>query len=155
MFRTRNVYFMIFLVSLVSMLWSLYFQYFWDPVLNFQAWKFFHSQGWFIPCVLCRWARIFMYPLVWISFLGWWKKRDYSDLILIPSFLGILLEFYQNFLAEKLEWYSTFCDPTTSCLTKWVNYFGFITIPFLCLTAFVIIFALAVRLKKNLKTNNH
>ena len=153
--RTRTIYIWIFLISLVSTLGSLYFQYFWDPVVNLQAWNLFHWNWGFVPCLLCRWARIFMYPLVWISFFAIAKKRDYSELIILPSFLGILLEFYQNYLAEKVEGYSVFCDPTTSCTTKWVDYFGFMTIPFLCLVAFVMIFVLGLMLKNNFKTWRH
>lgn len=152
--KPSTIYKLIFLQALVATLGSLYYQYFWDPVVNLQNWNFFPDKSWFNPCLLCRWARIFMYPLVWISFMWWWKKRDYSDLILIPSFLGILLEFYHYFLVEKIEWFSAFCDPATSCGTKWVNYFGFITIPFLCLVAFIVIFILALMLKKNLKNLN-
>ncbi|MEI7478478.1 MAG: hypothetical protein WCJ81_08685 [bacterium] len=66
--------YVILLVAVVSMLGSLYFQYFGNPVTNIAAGSLFPSGAGFTPCVLCRWARVLMYPLVWLSILGLMRK---------------------------------------------------------------------------------
>ena len=58
----------IFFQSLLATIGSLYLGFYGDPVLNF-----FYTGDWFNPenafaiCDLCRYARILMYPLVFIS----------------------------------------------------------------------------------------
>lgn len=97
------------------------------------------------PCHLCRWARILMYPIVWLSVMALWKKR--TDIIVYVrniSYAGIVLELY-HYLLQKTNWldfmsFNSFCTKANPCAaSQQVNYLGFITIPFLCLIAFIVI----------------
>lgn len=143
----------IFIQALIAMLWSLYYGFYGDPVQNIIAGIFFPWWG-FDPCELCWYARILMYPIVLISLIALIKK-DYRsvDTILPFSILGIGLEIY-HYVLQKTQidaWFM--CTGAHPCAALEVNYFWFITIPFLCLTAFVVIFVSALIIKFTLKNN--
>jgi disulfide bond formation protein DsbB len=94
---------------------------------------------------MCWFARILMYPIVVISLVGMIKKSlDYTS-VLILSGLWILLEWYQyryQMTHSDSDIKSFICGvwDQASCAATDVIYWWFITIPFLCLIAFCIIF---------------
>lgn len=135
----------IFLQSLVAMVGSLYYSTFGDPVANLAAGNLFRTGYAFTPCNLCWFARILMYPIVFISYVGIAKKdKCFTDYVLALAIPGILLEIY-HYAIQKLPIQTHFgCSLENPCNALQVNYFGFITIPFLCLVAFLIITILAV-----------
>lgn len=130
----------IFIQALLAMLGSLYFSNFGDPVENFQLGVFWLYGFGFDPCLLCVWARILMYPIVPISLVGFFKKaKDIHHYILPLAVPGIILETY-HYALQKTQFESPFeCTGANPCAALSVNYFGFITIPFLCWTAFATI----------------
>lgn len=148
--------YLILVQSILAILWSLYYQYFGDPVANTLTGNLFPAWAWFIPCVLCRWARILMYPLAITSFISIRRKEPEIVHYIFPiSIMWILLEVY-HYLLQKTSWLdflwgSTFCTRANPCNALQVNYFGFITIPFLCLVAFVVIFIACIAIKRSLK----
>jgi len=130
----------IFLQASLAMLGSLYYSYFGDPIVNIQTWELFSAMNWLSPCQLCRWARILMYPLVIISWIGIWQQSSTFVRYVLPfSIIGIFLEIY-HYLLQKFNITTNFtCTFSNPCNALEVNYLGFITIPLLCLIAFVII----------------
>lgn len=102
------------------------------------------------PCVLCWYQRIFMYPLVVIIAVGILKKDKTLPFYVLPlSILGAIVAFYHNLLYFKILPESTTpCLLGISCTTRFFEWFGFVTIPFLSLTAFVVITACMVFLLK-------
>lgn len=104
----------------------------------------------YIPCELCWIQRIFMYPLVVIYGVAAIKK-DLSIALpgLILSGIGMFISIY-HYLIQKLPALQEIggsCGDIP-CNLQYVNYFGFITIPFLAGTAFIIIFVLHIVLLK-------
>lgn len=100
----------------------------------------------FVPCELCWIQRIFMYPLVLIYGVAM-IKRDVSVALpgLIMSGIGMFISTY-HYLLQKLpalQEVGGSCGPVP-CNLQYVNYFGFITIPFLAGTAFIVIFTLHI-----------
>lgn len=137
---------LIFLQASVAMLGSLYYSNFGEPFRNIANGMFFHGDGGLMPCHFCWWARIFMYPLVFISAMGLIKKDNrFTDYVLPLAIPGFILECYHYYI-QKMPVQNFFeCAPGNSCsATQAVDYFGFITIPFLCLTAFAVIISLSV-----------
>lgn len=130
----------IFIMSLVATLGSLYYSNFGDPVINLQSGQLFHSGNGLDPCHLCWWARILMYPIVFISgFALLDNNRKALRPIMALSVLGTGLEIY-HYVLQKFDIATTqMCTQANPCAALKVDYFGFITIPFLCLTAFVVI----------------
>lgn len=143
--------YLIFVVSLVATLWSLYYGWYWDPVSNIMSWDLFNSENAYLPCELCWFARILMYPLVLISLIAIIKwDRKIVDYIIPISFIWTLLETYHYILQKFPILTSAVCTYNNPCSALEVNYFGFITIPLLCLIAFLIIFIVSMVIKKSL-----
>lgn len=135
----------IFLQAMVATLGSLYYSTYGDPVVNFVAGNFFPYSGGFTPCELCWFARILMYPIFPMSAVALAKEdRRFTDYVLPLTLPGIALEFYHYGL-QMWDFPNPFrCTAANPCSALQVNYFGFVTIPFLCLTAFVIITVLSL-----------
>jgi disulfide bond formation protein DsbB len=138
---------LIFIQSLVATLWSLYLWFYWDPILNF-----FYSHDWFNPanafgiCDLCRYARILMYPLVLISWVALIRNDNKAYWYMIPSVvLGLMLETFHYTLQMFPIETSFKCTAANPCMAFYVRYFGFLTIPWLCWVAFIIIFLAILR----------
>jgi disulfide bond formation protein DsbB len=111
--------------SIVATLGSLYF----SEVMKFP------------PCVLCWYQRIFMYPLVFILAVGMVRKDKKIYTYVLPlSVTGLLIAIYHNLLYYQIIPESIApCVNGVSCTTKFIEWFGFITIPFLSLVAFSVI----------------
>lgn len=93
----------------------------------------------YAPCVLCWWQRVFLYPLVPLLALALFRKDHgavrYGWALAVP---GTLLALYHT----VLSYVSTdgACDPSgVSCAARYVWEFGYVTIPLMSLTAFVLI----------------
>ncbi|MEN9529651.1 MAG: hypothetical protein RI932_1524 [Pseudomonadota bacterium] len=93
------------------------------------------------PCVLCWYQRIAMYPLVAIIGAGIILKDARLRFYALPlSVSGIVISVYHNLLYYKVIPDSIKpCTSGVSCTAKQIEWFGFITIPLLALTAFFII----------------
>ena len=92
----------------------------------------------FVPCNLCWYARILMYPLVVILGVGIIRRERQALYYAGPLVLaGWLLTLYHSLIQWGIIHETiTRCIATVPCTTKYVNYFGFITIPFLGWLAF-------------------
>src|SRR5260221_3159903 len=134
------VAYLIFLQALVAMLGSLYFSTYGDIVKNLLARNIFPVDNGLLPCELCWFGRILMYPFVAVSLIGMIKEvHHFTDYILPLSTIGIGLGAF-HYALQKLNIANPFgCTLSNPCNALQVQYFGFITIPFLALTAFTII----------------
>ncbi len=134
------VAYLIFLQALVATLGSLYFSTFGDPWKNILAHNLFPVDNGLLPCELCWFARILMYPIVITSFVGMLKEdRHFTDYILPVSVLGIFLDTF-HYALQKFHVVNPFgCTLSNPCNALQVQYFGFVTIPFLALVAFIVI----------------
>ena len=120
--------------SFIATLGSLYFSEFLD----------------YIPCELCWYQRIFMYPLVIILGIGAIKKDASIALYsLILSGIGGCISIY-HYSIQKIDFlgdHSISCG-IVPCTGEYINWLGFITIPFLALIAFIIIFVTSLLILK-------
>jgi disulfide bond formation protein DsbB len=94
----------------------------------------------FVPCSLCWYQRIFMYPLVFILGIASFRQdRRIIPYVLPLSIFGGLIAFW-HVLEENIPSLSIpVCNVGVPCTVKYVNYLGFITIPVMSLTAFTLI----------------
>ena len=128
-----------FLFALIATLGSLYF----SDVLGFP------------PCVLCWYQRICMYPLIAIFGVGLAREERSALWYSLPLVvIGWGIAIYHNLLYYKLiPEHITPCQRGISCTAKQVEYLGFITIPFLSLTAFTILIVLLALARKGFRQN--
>ena len=94
------------------------------------------------PCKLCWIQRIFLYPQVIILGLALWKKtKDAAEYCLALSVIGAVIAGYhfygQSFNPSALP----ACDVAggASCALRFFVEFGYVTIPMMSLTAFLLI----------------
>lgn len=126
---------MIFIVSLIAMLGSLYFS-------EFRLYE---------PCEMCWYQRILMYPIVLLSFIGVIKDDINAGLyVRLMSGIGLLVSTY-HYALQKIPAFGDSANACmgVSCTVQYINWAGFITIPLLALTAFVVIFILSFFIKKD------
>jgi disulfide bond formation protein DsbB len=93
------------------------------------------------PCSLCWYQRILMYPLVFIIALGIIDKDERMPRYALPlSITGTLIAIYHNLLYYNILPESVApCTAGISCTVRQIEWFGFVTIPFLSLMSFVVI----------------
>jgi disulfide bond formation protein DsbB len=107
---------------------------------------YFSEVRGYVPCVLCWYQRILMYPLAGIIAVGLLRRDWHLPYYVLPfSVFGLGVSTY-HYLLEKTDIFAgaAACRQGASCTTQWINWFGFVTIPFLALTGFLIITLMAV-----------
>lgn len=111
---------------------------------------FFSDVMKLVPCKLCWLQRICMYPLVFIIGVGLIIKDKKVPYYVLPlSTIGWVIAFYHVLLYNKiLPEAQGFCEAGVSCTTKYVSYFGFLSIPMMSLIAFTLITAATLYYKK-------
>ena len=105
----------------------------------------------FPPCKLCWYQRIAMYPLVILLYIAILKKdKKIAVYTLSLAIIGWGIALYHNLLYYKILPDSIKpCELGISCTTKYIEWFGFVTIPLLAFIAFtIIIIALGLYHKK-------
>ena len=129
--------FLSFLISLIATLGSLFF----SEIMNF------------IPCSLCWYQRIFMYPLVFLFLINLLFPDDKIFKYTFPLVVvGWIISVYHNLLMLKIipENLSP-CVQGVPCSVDYLNWFGFITIPLLSFFAYTSILILLIMLKRKNK----
>jgi disulfide bond formation protein DsbB len=93
------------------------------------------------PCVLCWYQRIAMYPLVLIIGIGIISKDVRMKIYALPLCLvGLAISVYHNLLYYGIIPESIMpCQQGISCTSRQIEWLGFITIPLMSLTAFILI----------------
>ncbi|MEE6452046.1 disulfide oxidoreductase [Gottfriedia acidiceleris] len=123
--KQQSILFFTWIVSIIATLGSLSFS-----VIN--HWT---------PCSLCWYQRIFMYPIVFIIGIAFYKNKIKDIIYVLPlSFIGMCISIY-HILIQKvpaLKETATQCGPVP-CTGDYLNWFGFITIPMLAFVAFLLI----------------
>lgn len=112
----------------------------------FTAWvamcgSLFFSEvlGW-RPCILCWYQRILMYPLAILLAIGIIRRDRGIYIYVLPFSIGGGSVSLYHYLLTKTTWFPPpACAADIPCTVDYLNWFGFINIPFLALTAFLII----------------
>jgi disulfide bond formation protein DsbB len=111
------------------------------PALTAMLGSLYYSEvAGFIPCTLCWYQRILMYPLSLIILIGILKRDEFLPSYVLPfSMLGIGFSSYHYLIQLGVIAHSAACSSGVPCSGRYVNYLGFITIPLMALTAFILI----------------
>lgn len=129
----------------------------WVQAVVATAGSLFYSEVMgYVPCELCWYQRILMYPLVIIYGVALWKrdiKMALPGLFLSGIGAGVAVYHYMLQKVPAFHEMGGACTGGVPCNAIYVNYFGFITIPFLAGVAFLVIFILHLFLLKELRRN--
>jgi disulfide bond formation protein DsbB len=111
---------------------------------------FFSEVAGFVPCELCWYQRICMYPLSILTLLAALRADYRVARYLLPlPVVGAGISIYHLLVENGAVKQTQACllSAPGGCATKWINKFGYMTIPTLALTGFALCFgflALAV-----------
>lgn len=135
--RQDNILLSMWVVALIATAGSLYFS---------------EVRG-YIPCTLCWVQRIFMYPLVLVIGIAYVQKNvRIAATTLIFSVIGGCISIYHYGL-QKLDFLADSAPSCgqVPCTGEYINWLGFITIPFLALIAFILLAGMSAYLLKTFK----
>jgi disulfide bond formation protein DsbB len=120
---SRSSYYIALLVVWVAMCGSLFLSEVW---------------GW-LPCVLCWYQRILMYPLALILPVGILRRDTALYMYVLPfSLLGAGVSLYHYVLVKTDLFPEPPCNINIPCTVEYLNLLGFINIPLLALIAFLL-----------------
>ena len=107
---------------------------------------YYSEHAGFVPCELCWYQRIVMYPLVIVLGVAW-LRRDAKVWITVLVFvvIGAPLSLY-HWLVERVPAFaeSSSCSVTAPCTTPWFEKLGFVTLAWMAMSSFVLIGVLMV-----------
>lgn len=132
--KIREVFFqyafnLAFIVALIATLGSLFY----SEIAKYE------------PCKLCWFERIFMYPQVILFGIAIWKKHtEIWIYTLTLSIIGLLITIYHYILqlGVTIPLPCSVVGYAASCSKKFFLQYGYITIPMMALTAFLLIILL-------------
>jgi disulfide bond formation protein DsbB len=103
---------------------------------------YFSLHAGFIPCELCWYQRIAMYPLAPLLLMMALTNDKRAARYLIPfPIVGLGFSIYHILVENGVVHQTSQClvSAPGGCATKWINEFGYITIPTLAATAFALL----------------
>ena len=101
---------------------------------------FFSEIAGFIPCELCWYQRICMYPLSILTLLIAVHGDHRVARYLLPlPVVGAGVSIFHLLVENHVVATPQGCQIGAGCTVKWINEFGYMTIPTLALTAFVLL----------------
>jgi disulfide bond formation protein DsbB len=113
------------------------------PVVAMTGSLYFSQIVHMIPCELCWYQRIAMYPLVPILAVGAFRGEAGVWRYALPlPLIGILVSAYHVVIQYGPSGVPQPCGTGVSCATRYVSVFGFISIPLMAATAFLLLIAL-------------
>jgi disulfide bond formation protein DsbB len=116
-----------FLIAAAAMAGSLYF----SEVANY------------VPCRLCWFQRIAMYPLAVILLVAALRRDRGVRWYAIPlAALGAAVSIYHYLVEWHPQLEGDACDPTNPCSLVWFREFGFVTLALMALCGFISIIVL-------------
>ena len=96
----------------------------------------------FLPCDLCWFGRIFMYPLVFISGVGLYLRDVRAALYAIPlAIAGVVVSLYHYYIERggaSLYTCSSEAAGGVSCARSYLFEFGYVTFSMMSLTLFIL-----------------
>ncbi len=135
--KRQLFFYLAWLVSVIATLGSLYFS---------------EIRG-FIPCELCWYQRILMYPISLLLGIAIFRGDFSVKIYVLPmAVIGWCISLF-HYLEQKVPGFAEIkpCSNGVPCNAEYINWLGFITIPFLALTAFTLIIILLAFIKNDSK----
>lgn len=118
---------------------------------------FYSEYAGYNPCKLCWFQRIFMYPQTLLFLIAYFlnDKKVFKYSIVLSTF-GLIIALYHYFLQFGII-KSNNCAVigySVSCVKQFVAEFGFVTIPLMASSAFLLLISYGLLVLKNQKNEN-
>jgi disulfide bond formation protein DsbB len=98
---------------------------------------YFSEVANFVPCTLCWYQRIAMYSLAIITTIAALRKDDIRVYVTVLAAIGAIISTYHWLLERFPSIDAGVCSKAVPCDLVWFEKFGFVTLPFMALTAFI------------------
>jgi disulfide bond formation protein DsbB len=114
---------------------------------------FYSDIAGFAPCDLCWWQRVFIYPQAVLFLVALLKKKrggeessvfQYSAAL---SVIGVLIAAYHYYGAAFNPSFLSCAASAVSCAKTYFTSFGYVTIPVMSLTGFLLLLAIVISVK--------
>lgn len=94
----------------------------------------------FVPCRLCWFQRIAMYPLAVILLVGAIRRESVVKFYALPlALIGLAVSIYHNLVQFFPSMEGGSCDPLNPCSARSIAVFGFMDLPFMAGAGFIVI----------------
>ncbi len=94
----------------------------------------------FVPCRLCWFQRIAMYPLAIILLVGAIRREVVVRYYALPlAVIGMAISIYHNVVQFYPSLEGGSCDPLNPCSARSIAVFGFMDLPFMAAAGFIVI----------------
>lgn len=96
-----------------------------------------------VPCTFCWYQRIAMYPLVALLGIAAWRKdHDIRVYAATLAVIGAAIAAYHRLIQVFPDLGGSACSTGVPCTAAYFTQFGFVTIPYMALSGFLLILAL-------------
>lgn len=101
---------------------------------------YYSESAGLIPCELCWYQRIAMYPMVAIFAVGLWKRDSAAWRFAMPlMMIGLGISSYHYLIQRVPSLDAGTCSNAVPCSSAYFFEFGFISMPYMALSAFAAI----------------
>ncbi|CAN5145199.1 disulfide oxidoreductase [soil metagenome] len=122
---------------------------------------YFSEVELYAPCVLCWYQRIAIYPQAFLMAMALFQKDIKVYLYALPLlFAGTVVALYHNWIYYNSNFFHPGGPAITcsanggpSCTERYLEYFGFVSIPLMSLAALIIMIVCMLRLRAISKRN--
>ena len=102
----------------------------------------------FVPCLLCWYQRIAMYPIVFVLGVGLVRKDPTAWRYALPlPLVGLVISLYHVALQYQPSLEIVSCGSGASCTARYMMVFGFVSIPVMAAAAFLLITVLLITVR--------
>jgi len=109
----------------------------------------------FVPCEYCWYQRVAMYPLALILLIATTRRdKNIIPYALTLSLAGFAISAY-HYQLQLFPGQGSSCGLDASCAYRWIEVFGFVTIPLLALTSFAFISMILIATPRPWKTHTN
>lgn len=106
------------------------------------------------PCRLCWYQRYAMYPVAIVLALAAWKKETRVRIpVMVTVIVGGGISIYHYLVQYFPNLQGNSCDIEVPCGFAWFRVFGFISIPYMALSAFAFVLVMMVALGVNIRSH--
>ena len=116
---------------------------------------YFSEVANYVPCQLCWFQRICMYPLIGILFVAALRKDWSARWYCLPMLVaGMGISAYHYFIEWKPAFGESACSVGPSCTDIWFRRMGFVTLALMALCGFIAIFLLLFAGPRNTQSSS-